>query len=155
MTTLLIKVSSVFMSIIVFLSNAFPAVFGGKTYVDPNGDSVTIVENVDIGDENLVISDYESFKALGDVGISYGEDFFKTNNLAVFSVEYDERYSFYVTSICIDGKNMETRFYVDPPKGFIALIYTPAHKTVFIETSKDVTMLRSIEADSFNFFKYY
>lgn len=150
---LLIKASSIFMSLIVLLSNAFPALFGGKIFVDPNGDAVTIVENVDIGDENIVISDYEAFKALGDVGVSYDEKFFETNNLAVFSVEYDERYTFYVTSICIDGKNMEARFYIDPPKGVITMNYMPTHKTVFIETTKDVTMLRSVKADSVNFFK--
>ena len=150
---LLIKASSIFMSLIVLLSNAFPALFGGKIFVDPNGDAVTIVEKVDIGDENIVISDYEAFKALGDVGVSYDEKFFETNNLAVFSVEYDERYTFYVTSICIDGKNMEARFYIDPPKGVITMNYMPTHKTVFIETTKDVTMLRSVKADSVNFFK--
>ena len=150
---LLIKASSIFMSLIVLLSNAFPALFGGKIFVDPNGDAVTIVENVDIGYENIVISDYEAFKALGDVGVSYDEKFFETNNLAVFSVEYDERYTFYLTSICIDGKNMEARFYIDPPKGVITMNYMPTHKTVFIETTKDVTMLRSVKADSVNFFK--
>lgn len=155
MTTILVKIFSVIMSIVVFLSNTFPAVFGGKTYVDPNGDSVIIVENVDIGDENLVISDYEAFKALGDVGVSYDEDFFKTNNLAVFSVEYDERYTFYVTSICVDGKNMEVRYYLDPPPGVITAIYLPTHKTVFIEITKDVTMLRAVKADKINFFKPY
>lgn len=153
MAALLIKASSIFMSLIVLLSNAFPALFGGKIFVDPNGDAVTIVENVDIGYENIVISDYEAFKALGDVGVSYDEKFFETNNLAVFSVEYDERYTFYVTSICIDGKNMEARFYIDPPKGVITMNYMPTHKTVFIETTKDVTMLRSVKADSVNFFK--
>ena len=153
MAALLIKASSIFMSLIVLLSNAFPALFGGKIFVDPNGDAVTIVENVDIGDENIVISDYEAFKALGDVGVSYDEKFFETNNLAVFSVEYDERYTFYVTSICIDGKNMEARFYIDPTKGVITMNYMPTHKTVFIETTKDVTMLRSVKADSVNFFK--
>ncbi|MBQ7837692.1 MAG: hypothetical protein IJ395_03620 [Clostridia bacterium] len=153
MAALLIKASSIFMSLIVLLSNAFPALFGGKIFVDPNGDAVTIVENVDIGDENIVISDYEAFKALGDVGVSYDEKFFETNNLAVFSVEYDERYTFYLTSICIDGKNMEARFYIDPPKGVITMNYMPTHKTVFIETTKDVTMLRSVKADSVNFFK--
>lgn len=150
---LLIKASSIFMSLIVLLSNAFPALFGGKIFVDPNGDAVTIVEKVDIGDENIVISDYEAFKALGDVGVSYDEKFFETNNLAVFSVEYDERYTFYVTSICIDGKNMEARFYIDPPNGVITMNYMPTNKTVFIETTKDVTMLRSVKADSVNFFK--
>ena len=153
MAALLIKASSIFMSLIVLLSNAFPALFGGKIFVAPNGDAVTIVENVDIGDENIVIRDYEAFKALGDVGVSYDEKFFETNNLAVFSVEYDERYTFYLTSICIDGKNMEARFYIDPPKGVITMNYMPTHKTVFIETTKDVTMLRSVKADSVNFFK--
>lgn len=155
MAELLIKASSVFMSLIVILSNAFPALFGGKMFVDPNGESVRIVEHVDIGDENLVITDYAAFKALGDVGVTYDEKFFETNNLAVFSVEHDDRYTFYVTSICVDGKNMEARFYVDPPEGIIAYIYQPTSKTVFIETTKDVTMLRAVKADSVNFFKLY
>ncbi len=153
MAAFLIKASSVFMSLIVLLSNAFPALFDGKVYFDPNGDTVTIVENVDIGDENLVITDYETFKALGDVGVNYDEEFFETNNLAVFSVEHDERYTFYLTSLWVDGKNMEARFYFDPPKGMTTAIYLPTHKTVFIETSKDVKMLRSVRADYVELFE--
>lgn len=153
MTALLVKVTSLFMPLLVLLSNAFPALFDGKVYVDPNGDAVTIVERVDIGDENLVITDYESFKALGDVGVTYDEAFFETNNLAVFSVEHDERYTFYLTSVWTDGKNMETRFYIDPPKGMTTAIYLPTNKTVFIETTKDVTMLRSVSVDKITFFK--
>ncbi len=153
MAVLLIKASYVFMSLIVLLSNAFPALFDGKVYVDPNGDAVTIVENVDIGDEDIVITDYEAFKALGDVGVTYDEAFFETNNLAVFSVEYDERYTFYLTSVWVDGKNIESRFYVDPPEGVITLNYMPTHKTVFIETTKDVMTSRSIRADKISFFE--
>lgn len=153
MAAILIKVSYVFMSLIVLLSSAFPALFGGKTYIDPNGDSVTIVENVDIGDEDLVITDYETFKALGDVGVTYDEAFFETNNLAVFSVEYDERYTFYLTSVWVDGKNIESRFYVDPPKGVITMLYMPTHRTVFIETTKDVTISRSVRADYVELFE--
>ena len=153
MAAMLIKASYVFMSLIVLLSNAFPALFGGKTYINPNGDTVTIVDGIDIGDENLVITDYESFKALGDVGVTYDEAFFETNNLAVFSVEHDERYTFYLTSVWTDGKNMEARFYFDPPKGMTAAIYLPTNKTVFIETTKDVTMLRSVRADYVELFK--
>lgn len=153
MAAMLIKASYVFMSLIVLLSNAFPALFGGKTYIDPNGDAVTIVENVDIGDEDIVITDYEAFKALGDVGVTYDEAFFETNNLAVFSVEYDERYTFYLTSVWVDGKNIESRFYVDPPKGVITLNYMPTHKTVFIETTKDVMISRSVRADYVELFK--
>ena len=83
MTAVLFKIVSVFMSVIAFVSGMFPALFDGKVYIDPNGDKVTIIENVDIGDDALVIKDYESFKALGDIGVSYDEELFETNNLAI------------------------------------------------------------------------
>ena len=154
MTAIIMKILSAMMSIVVFLSGAFPALFGGKEYIDPNGDKVTVVEDVDIGDDALVIKDYESYKALGDIGVSYDEEFFKTNNLAVFTKEYHVEDNFYLVSVSIrDGKYMDAKYYIDDNS--LAAWYSPVYKTVFIETTKDIISLRPVNSEHISFIKLY
>ena len=149
------KLISFFMSVIVFLSGTFPALFDGKVYIDPNGDKVTIIENVDIGDDALVIKDYESFKALGDIGVSYDEEFFETNNLAIFTKEYHYQYDFHLVSVSIkDDKYVDVKYYIDH-RGFIALFYSPTFRTVIIETSKNTLSISPSAVEQINFIKLY
>lgn len=149
------KLISFFMSVIVFLSGTFPALFDGKVYIDPNGDKVTIIENVDIGDDALVIKDYESFKALGDLGVSYDEEFFETNNLAIFTKEYHYQYDFHLVSVSIrDDKYVDVKYYIDH-RDFIALFYSPTFRTVIIETSKNTLSIRPSAVEQINFIKLY
>ena len=115
MTAVLFKIVSVFMSVIAFVSGMFPALFDGKVYIDPNGDKVTIIDclDIDIGDDALVIKDYESYKALGDLGVTYDEEFFETSNLAIFSQEHHSADDFYLVSVSIrDGKYMDVKYYI-------------------------------------------
>lgn len=154
MTAIIMKVLSAFMSIVVFLSGAFPALFGGKKYIDPYGDKVTVVDDVDIGGEALVIKDYESFKALGDIGVSYDEKFFETNNLALFTKEYHSKDDFYLISVSIrDNKYMDAKYYIDDKS--LATWYFPVYKTVIIEASKDLISLRPSRTEEINFVKLY
>lgn len=155
MTAVLLKVLSGVMSVIVMLSGAFPALFGGKVYIDPNGDKVTVVDGVDIGDDALVIKDYESFRALGDLGVTYDEKFFETNSLAVFTKEHHCEYEFSLVSVSIrDGKYVDAKYYIDN-RGFVAAWYSPTFKTVIIETSKDVISVRPSSIEQINFIKLY
>lgn len=154
MTAIIMKILSAMMSIVVFLSGAFPALFGGKEYIDHNGDKVTVVDGVDIGDDALVIKDYESYKALGDIGVSYDEEFFKTNNLAVFTKEYHVEDDFYLISVCVtDGRNMDVKYYIEDNS--LAAWYSPAYKTVLVETSKDISSLRPVNSEHISFIKLY
>ena len=155
MTAILFKIVSVFMSVIAFISGMFPALFDGKVYIDPNGDKVTIIENVDIGDDALVIKDYESFKALGDIGVSYDEEFFETNNLAIFTKEYHYQYDFHLVSVSIrDDKYVDVKYYIDH-RDFIALFYSPTFRTVIIETSKNTLSISPSAVEQINFIKLY
>lgn len=154
MTAIIMKILSAIMSVVVFLSGAFPALFGGKEYIDPNGDKVTVVDNVDIGEENLIISDYESLKALGVENISYDEDFFKENSLAVSTFKLTKGDKLYITSIAVDGRNAEMKYLVDPYDGLAAQIqlYMPDIKTVFIEVDKNVMLLKTTDIGEINLF---
>lgn len=154
MTAIIMKFLSAFMSIVVFLSGAFPALFGGKVFIDPDGDRVTIVDDVDIGDENLIISDFESFKALGVTGLSYDEEFFKENSLAASTFKLTKGDELYITSITVDGRNAEMKYLVDPYDGLAAQIqlYMPDIKTVFIEVDKDVVLLKTTDIGNINLF---
>lgn len=154
MTAIIVKALSAMMSIVVLLSGVFPALFGGKEYIDPNGDAVTINDGVDIGEENLIISDYESFKALGVANISYDEDFFKESSLAVSTFKLTQGDKLYITSIAVDGRNAEMKYLVDPSDGLAAQIqlYMPDIKTVFIEVDKDVMLLKTTDIGKVNLF---
>lgn len=148
------KLISFFMSVIVFLSGTFPALFDGKVYIDPNGDKVTIIENVDIGDDALVIKDYESYKALGDLGVTYDEEFFETSNLAIFSQEHHSADDFYLVSVSIrDGKYMDVKYYIK--NNIKVAMYIPAIKTIVIETSKELISIRPSSLEQISFIKLY
>lgn len=148
------KLISFFMSVIVFLSGTFPALFDGKVYIDPDGDKVTIIENVDIGDDALVIKDYESYKALGDLGVTYDEEFFETSNLAIFSQEHHSADDFYLVSVSIrDGKYMDVKYYIK--NNIKVAMYIPANKTIVIETSKELISIRPSSLEQISFIKLY
>lgn len=154
MTAVLFKIVSVFMSVIAFVSGMFPALFDGKVYIDPNGDKVTIIENVDIGDDALVIKDYESFKALGDLGVTYDEEFFETNSLAIFSQEHHSADDFYLVSVSVrDGKYMDVKYYIK--NNIKVAMYIPTNKTIVIEISKDIISIRPSNIGRINFIKLY
>ena len=155
MTAILLKFVSFFMSAIVFISGMFPALFDGKVYIDPKGDKVTVVDGVDIGDDALIIKDYESYKALGDIGVSYDKEFFETNNLAIFTKEYHYQYDFHLVSVSIkDDKYVDVKYYIDQ-RDFIALLYSPTFITVIIETSKNTLSIRDSNVEQISFIKLY
>ncbi len=46
MTAILSKLFSLVMTIIVSLSSAYPSLFDGEVYIDPNGDKVSYVKGI-------------------------------------------------------------------------------------------------------------
>ncbi len=155
MTAIIMKILSAIMSVVVFLSGMFPALFGGKVYIDPNGNEVTVVGDIDIGEENLIINDYDEFKKLGDIGINYSEDFFEEKSLAVATIKMQEDDKLYILSIFAEGTNVEMEYLIDYGQGLAAQlgkIYMPDDKTVFIEIDKNIQLFKTTDFGKKNMF---
>lgn len=155
MTAIFVKFLSVMMSVVAFLSGMFPALFGGKLYIDPNGNEVTVVSDIDIGEENLIINDYDEFKKLGDMGINYSEDFFEEKSLAVATIKMQEDDKLYILSIFTEGTNVEMEYLIDYGQGLAAQlgkIYMPDDKTVFIEIDKNIQLFKTTDFGKKNMF---
>lgn len=155
MTAIFVKFLSVMMSVVVFLSGMFPALFGGKKYIDPNGNKVTVVSDIDIGEENLIINDYDEFKKLGDMGINYSEDFFEEKSLAVATIKMQEDDKLYILSIFAEGTNVEMEYLIDYGQGLAAQlgkIYMPDDKTFFIEIDKNIQLFKTTDFGKKNMF---
>lgn len=145
MQVIIIKMVSLLMPAIVFISRMFPALFNGKEYINPEGDGVTVIEQ-NVSKDGIIINDSESFKSLGDIGINYEEDFFDNNSLAIVTAEYQEGDEFYVKSIYTEDSAIKVE-YVVITKGLAAAMYSPAYKTFIIETDKSVKNISAEEND--------
>lgn len=155
MTAIIVKTLSAVMSVVVFLSGMFPALFGGKVYIDPNGNEVTVVSDINIGEENLIINDYDEFEKLGDIGINYSEDFFEEKSLAVATIKMQEDDKLYILSIFAEGTNVEMEYLIDYGQGLAAQlgkIYMPDDKTVFIEIDKNIQLFKTTDFGKKNMF---
>lgn len=150
---MLTRLISAVMSVVVFLSGAFPALFSGKEYINPNGDKVTVIDSA-VANDTLIIKDHEAFKALGDVGVVYDEAFFNENALAVITVEYQNGDEFYLKSICKNVTKIEVEYMVVDKN--LTYIYSPVYKTIIVETGKDITAVFCEKgASQPNFFKTF
>ena len=138
MQIIVLKIISAVMSVIIMLSNAFPALFAGREYVDLNGGSVSVVEkNVVIG--SLIIKDYQSYKELGDIGVDYTEEYFENNALAISTIEYQTGDEIYIRSIYKEGTVYTVEYYYFEKN--ITTVYSPEYMTFIIETTKDTTLV--------------
>lgn len=142
MTAIFFKLVSAVMSVVVFLSGTFPGLFGEKEYIYPGGEGVTII-NEKISDDfihdSVIIKDYESYTALGDIGVDYDAEYFEENALAIITLDYQNGNDFFIKSIYKDGTAYEIEYYeFDYIK---AAIYNPVFVTVIIETTKDTTLI--------------
>ncbi|MBR3818859.1 MAG: hypothetical protein IKJ41_06875 [Clostridia bacterium] len=134
MTAIFFKLVSAVMSVVVFLSGTFPGLFGGREYIDPNGDTVSITDaNVVFG--SLIIKDYEAFTKLEDIGVKYDEAFFEDNALAIATIEYQTGDEIFVKSIYKEGTGYEIEYYYLDHN--LTMIYSPEYMTFVIETTKD------------------
>lgn len=150
---MLTRLISAVMSVVVFLSGAFPALFGGKEYINPDGDTVTVVDAA-VANDTLIIKDHEAFKALGDVGVVYDEAFFNDNALAIITVEYQNGDEFYLKSICKNGTKIEVDYMVVDKN--LTYLYSPAYKTIIVETGRDITAVFGENvASQPSFFKHF
>lgn len=138
MQIIVLKIISALMSVVVMLSNAFPALFAGREYIDLNGGSVSVVEkNVVIG--SLIIKDYQSYKELGDIGVDYTEEYFENNALAISTIEYQTGDEIYIKSIYKEGTVYTVEYYYFEKN--ITAAYSPEYMTFIIETTKDTTLV--------------
>lgn len=150
MTAIFFKLVSAVMSVVVFLSGTFPALFGGREYIYPGGDTVSITDaNVVFG--SLIIKDYEAFTELGDIGVEYDEAFFEDNALAIATIEYQTGDEIFVRSIYKEGTGYEIEYYYLDHN--MTMIYSPEYMTFVIETTKDTTFAHPENLSVHNFIK--
>ncbi len=90
MAIILSKIFAGIMSVVVMLSGWFPALFGGKEYIDPNSSDVLVSSEICFTDikEPMVITDHETalkhfdFEENGELN----EKFFEESNLVAIPV---------------------------------------------------------------------
>ena len=154
MTAIIFKLVSAVMSVVVFLSGAFPGLFGDKEYIYPGSDGVTII-NKKISDnfihDSAVIKDYESFEALGDIGVDYDAEYFEENALAIVTLEYQTGDEVYIKSIYKDGAGYEIEYYYLDHN--ITMIYSPEYMTFIIPAAKDTKFVHLNNLSVPNFFR--
>lgn len=140
MTAIFFKLVSAVMSVVVFLSGTFPGLFGDREYIYPGGEGVTITDKL-VSRDSVIIKDYESFEALGDIGVDYDAEYFEENALAIITLEYQNGDDFFIKSIYKNGAAYEIEYYEF--NYIIAAIYNPIYVTVIIETTKDTTLIHA------------
>lgn len=138
MQIIMLKIISAIMSVVVMLSGAFPFLFAGRKYINPNDDSVSVVEK-SVVDGSLIIKDYQSYKELGDIGVDYTEEYFENNALAISTIEYQTGDEIYIKSI-YKKETIYTIEYYYLDKN-MTMIYSPEYMTFIIETTKDTTIV--------------
>lgn len=90
MAIILSKIFAGIMSVVVMLSGWFPALFGGKEYIDPYSSDVLVSSEISFADieEPMVITDHETalkhfdFEENGELN----ERFFETSNIVAIPV---------------------------------------------------------------------
>ncbi len=152
MTAIFLKLISAVMSVVVFLSGTFPGLFGGKEYIYPNGDGVTITDkwiSNELLHDSIVIKDYEAYKALGDIGVDYNAEYFEENALAIITLDYQIGDEIYVKSIYKNGKVYEIEYYYLDHN--LTMLCQPTYMTFIIEATNDTTLvhLKNLSSPSF------
>ncbi len=142
MTAIFFKLVSAVMSVVVFLSGTFPGLFGDREYIYPGGDGVTIIDKKISDDfiyDSIIIKDYESFEALGDIGVEYDAKYFEENALAIITLEYQTGDEVFIKSIYKDGAVYEIEYYYLDHN--MTMIYSPEYMTFIIPTTKDTRLV--------------
>lgn len=145
MQVILIKIISLIMPAVVFLSGMFPFLFDGKEYINPEGDRVTVIEH-EVSKDGVIVNDCETLKSFGDIGLNYEEDFFENNSLAIVTVEYQQGDEFYIKSIYKEGSSLKVEYIIVDKS--MAAIYMPAYETIIIETDKTIENIGAKENDA-------
>lgn len=157
MTAIFFKLVSAVMSVVVFLSGTFPGLFGDREYIYPNGEGVTIIDKViseDFINDSAIIKDYESFEALGDIGVDYDAEYFEENALAIITLECQNGDEVFIKSIYKDGAVYEIEYYYfSPIKAQLFTYYE--HITFIIETTKDTRLVHLENLSNPDFIRTY
>lgn len=145
MTAILVKILSAMMSIVVFLSGTFPALFGGKEYIDPYGEEVYIGQ-FHWHPNPKIYNDYDTLRAIGGKGCLvyslpeiYENEYFENNSLVIFSVEVPhDDYRIWIKSIAEVGDTLKVEYSVITDGRIHAMLYERYISEVIIETSKNI-----------------
>lgn len=137
------KVISAVMSLVIFLSGTFPALFNGEKYINPYGEEVIISEFIYSLRTPWIFSDYNDFDnfhygycVVYDTPKDYEREFFENKNLVVVREEQDNKdFDVIVKSI----KEKEDTLIVE----YVTIVYPeyeyhPESINIFIETSKNI-----------------
>lgn len=88
MALILSKLFAGIMSVVVMLSGMFPALFGGKEYIDPYSSDVLVSSEISFADieEPMVITDHETALKHFEENGELNEKFFEESNLVAIPV---------------------------------------------------------------------
>lgn len=138
-----------------FLSGMFPALFGGKEYIDPYG------EDVHIGDfyyfyQPRIFNDYETLREVRGIGCvvyglpeEYEREYFENNALVIFSVEMPhDDYRIWVKSVAEVGDTLEVEYSIITDGRMHAMLYERYTSEVIIETSKNIKNVELKESEN-------
>lgn len=155
MTAVLLKLFSGVMSIVVFLSGMFPALFDGKKYINPYGKEVYIGQ-FHYHYRPVVYDDYSALKEIGNnpgcivysLPEKYEKEYFEENSLVIFSVEMQHNdYRIWIKSVAEVGDTLEVEYSVITDGKIHAMLYSLYTSEVIIETSKNIKNIELKESE--------
>lgn len=141
MAIILSKIFAGIMSVVITLSGMFPALFGGKEFIDPNSGDVLVSSEIPFKDidEAMVISDYETFmkhfdfEELGEPN----ERFFEVGNVVVIPVTIpNSACRVFVESVIVKNDKVVVSYSVVRDSCFGATVMST--EIIFIAVDKDV-----------------
>lgn len=155
MTAIIVKTLSAVMSVVVFLSGMFPALFGGKVYIDPYGEE-THIGQFHYHHQPKIYDNRETLMKLGNgpgcivysMPEKYEEEYFENNSLVIFSVERQHKdYRIWIKSIAEVGDTLEVEYSVITDGTMHDTLYHSYTSEVIIETSKNIKNVELKESE--------
>ncbi len=148
MAIILSKIFAGIMSVVITLSGMFPALFGGREFIDPNSDKVSVVSSFGYNDVDKaeVITDYETFNNLlgAKENGGFNESFFEESNLAVIPVTIpNSACRVFVESVAEKNNKVIVSYSVVRDGCFGATVMST--DIILIAVSKDVEKVRAYE----------
>lgn len=152
MTAILLKLFSGVMSIVVFLSGAFPALFNGKQHINPYGNEVYIGDFHAFSEPKI----FDNKEALKNIHVNschvyglpeeYESDFFEEKSLVILSVDMShDDYRIWVKSVAEIGDTLEVEYSVITDGRMHAMLYQHYSSEIIIETSKNIKNVKIIK----------
>lgn len=159
MAAVLLKFVSALMSVIVFLSSTFPALFGGKQYINPYSDDVHVCEFYYFPSPRI-ISDYETFTNLDSGGCivymppeDYESEFFENKSLACISLtKEDNDFRVFIKSIKENGDTLDVEYCLINENSTIHAPFSLYKCEILIEVSKNIKNINLISSEKTVYF---